>query len=256
MGAIVILLPLLCLSAGFSVAFAVREQARREKNLSQGSYLAGLLCFVAMVIVPLAAVLLYQAPGWSLLYLLDPEALNIWMALAFLAALPVLAAAGYWLGMLMGRHGMAWLSVGFAGGCLVAGLVPMFIFGDRLGTVASGLDLEKGQRFFSTSLPAILAFAVPVLLGGWIFLLVFFEVEGRKIRQAVLLRELPPDLLPPAGATSSYPAKAGTFERLLNPGATSDGSAPAPDSASKPASPPPAPASAKASSAPGGGAKV
>ncbi|NMB74265.1 MAG: hypothetical protein GYA21_03945 [Myxococcales bacterium] len=222
MGAIVILFPLLCLAAGFSVAFTAREQVRREKSQHRGPYLPGLLCFVGLVVVPLAAVLLYQVPGWSLLYLLDPEALNIWMALAFLAALPVLAAAGFWVGVLLCRGGVTWLPAGLAGLFLVAGVVLLFVFGERLAVVAAGLELEKAPAFFSTPLPAVLAFAIPVLLGGWIFLLVFFEVEGRKIRQAILLRQMPADPLPPAGATSSYPSKAGSFERLLNPGATSE----------------------------------
>lgn len=199
------------------------------------------------MVVPLAAVLLYQVPGWSLLYFLDPEALNLWMALAFLAALPVLAAGGFWGGVLLCRGGLAWLPAGLAGLFLVVGVIVLFVFGERLGVVASGLELDKAPAFFSTPLPAVLAFAIPVLLGGWIFLLVFFEVEGRKIRQAILLREMPAEPAPPAGATSSYPSKAGSFERLLNPSGTSSGSAVAPAST---------PAPAKAPSAPGGGPKV
>ncbi len=246
----------MCLAAGLSVAFTVREQARREKSLHRGPYLPGLLCFVGLVVVPLAAVLLYQAPGWSLLYLIDPEALNVWMALAFLAALPVLAAAGFWAGVLLCRGGLGWLPAGLAGLFLVAGVVFLFVFGERLAVVAAGPELEKAPAFFSTPLPAVLAFAIPVLLGGWIFLLVFFEVEGRKIRQAILLREMPAEPLPPAGATSSYPSKAGSFERLLNPGATSEAAAGTPAAAASapvPSAPPSAPA--KVPSAPGGGAK-
>ena len=69
---------------------------------------------------------------------------------------------------------------------LVAGGLILFfaLAGDRFARLAPDGDWQNAPALLKTSLGMTLSFVIPVVLGGWIFLLVLFGLEGKKILRA------------------------------------------------------------------------
>jgi hypothetical protein len=200
---------------GLSAALAARIQNRRVSAPLKEPYLAGVALFLLLVLGPLSVYLLLTFPAWSLLYTLSPEGLAWWVVVAVPLSAFLMGAAGYLLGMALCRRQLDWLALCLSA-LLLAGLVIAGVLsGDRLSRLSEDLNFAKAPGLLSTPLAAVLAFALPVTLAGWIFLLAFYYVEGRKMLRA---REPATGMaLQPEFQTSAYPKANGQFERLLHP---------------------------------------
>ena len=200
---------------GLSAALAARIQNRRVSAPLKEPYLAGVALFLLLVLGPLSVYLLLTFPAWSLLYAFPPEGLAWWVVVGVPLAACALGAAGYLLGMALCRRHLDWLALGFSVLLLVGLGITVALTGERLSRLSENLNFAKAPGLLSTPLAAVLAFALPVTLAGWIFLLAFYYVEGRKMLRA---REPATNMVcQPVGQTSSYPQANGQFERLLHP---------------------------------------
>jgi hypothetical protein len=167
------------LAARAQIAHAARPGAQAFRPVWRSPHLAGALLYEVLTVAPLAIYLYVRHPGWSLLYVVDTDA--TWLVIAALVlAPPVLAALGFLLGAALIQADL--LLPARALVVLVAlGLGSLAIWlGPRLLHVTGGMDWAEAPGL-SGELAAILAFALPVLLAGWVFLLALSWVEGRKL---------------------------------------------------------------------------
>jgi hypothetical protein len=224
---------LLC---GLTVALAARQQIRGGAVAWRESYLPGLLLFLALVPLPLAIYLFASYPAWSTLYLLDPEDVGFLVVVMMLGAVLLLAVVGYQIGYILCRARRDALLMGLVAAFAVGLVLFLVLAGDRLTKLTLDGNWEQAPALSGTGLVTVFAFAVPVFLGGWIFLLVLFGMEGRKVRRArlgTISITVPPE---PPGPTSPVPQAFASHERMVAAEARSDaapssGVAEAPDDA-------------------------
>ena len=199
---------------GLTVALAARQQIRGGAAAWRESYLPGMLLFLALVPLPLGVYLFASYPAWSTLYLLDPAEVGFLVVLLALGATLLLAVAGYQIGYRLCRARRDGVLVGMVAAVGIGLLLFLVLAGDRLTRLTLDGDWRTAQVLSGTGLVTIFALAVPLLLGGWIFLLVLFGMEGRKVRRArlgTISITVPPD---PPGPTSPAPQALASHERL------------------------------------------
>lgn len=94
------------------------------------------------------------------------------------------AIAGYQIGHVLCRRRQSKALIGVV--VLAAGFVILFfvLAGDRFVRLAPDADYQNAPTLLQTSMGMTLSFAIPVVAGGWIFLLVLFGHEGKKILRA------------------------------------------------------------------------
>lgn len=198
------MLPILSLVIGLSAALAAREQIRHGDAIWRGAHLPGVALTVGAAVVPLGVYLFLIHPQWSTLYWCAPLQVSRWHLSWILPGAPLAGGLGFLLGALLIRR---WRPAAAAGTCAAAaaGLVTAFaLVADRMGRLADGGDWQQAPGVLAGDLAAVFAFAVPVLLGAWAFLLVLFAIEGRKLHRASRARrETEPlesaVLVPPVG---------------------------------------------------------
>ncbi len=209
------MLPILSLVIGLSAALAAREQIRHGDPIWRGAHLPGVALTVGTAVVPLGVYLFLTHPHWSTLYWCAPLEVSGWHLTWILPGAPLAGGLGFLLGALLIRH---WRPAAASGACALAaaGLITAFaLVADRMGRLADGGDWQQAPGALTGDLAAVFAFAVPMLLGAWAFLLVLFAIEGRKLYRASRARREvapfdPAALIPPAGlAALSEPEAAG-----------------------------------------------
>lgn len=206
--------PWLGLLCGLTVSLAARQQIRGGAAAWRESYLPGMLLFLVLVPLPLGVYLFASYPAWSTLYLMDPEDVGFLVVLLVLAGTLLLAVAGYQAGYRLCRARRDGVLVGLVAAAGAGLLLLMLLGGDRLTKLTLDGDWQTAPVLAGTGLVTIFALAVPLFLGGWIFLLVLFGMEGRKVRRArlgTISITVPPD---PPGPTSPAPQALASHERL------------------------------------------
>lgn len=201
------MLPILSLLIGLSAALAAREQIRHGDPIWRGAHLPGVALTVGAAVVPLGVYLFLTHPHWSTLYWCAPLEVSGWHLTWILPGAPLAGGLGFLLGALLIRR---WRPAAASGACALAaaGLITAFaLVADRMGRLAEGGDWQQAPGALSGDLAAVFAFAVPVLLGAWAFLLVLFAIEGRKLYRASRARREvapldPAVLIPPAGLSA------------------------------------------------------
>jgi hypothetical protein len=147
-------------------------------------YLPGLLLFELLVLLPLGAYFFYSHPFWSTLYYVPSLQASSWIGVAMLLGSLVAAVVGYQIGHVLCRRRQDKFLVGAV--ALSAGAMVLFFVmaGERFVRLAPDGDYINAPRLLKTSMGMTLAFVIPVVVGGWIFLLVLFGLEGKKILRA------------------------------------------------------------------------
>lgn len=169
---------------GLSAALAAREQILRDGSLFRGVHLIGVVLTCTAVIVPLGVYLFLIHPTWSMLYWLEPLDISAWHILWVGLGAPAAGALGYLLGALMCR-GLSPRATLVASGLGLAGLVASLVMvGDRLAHLTDDTAWQEAPSVLSGNLTAVFAFALPVILGAWMFLVLLYGVEGRKLQRA------------------------------------------------------------------------
>jgi hypothetical protein len=166
------------------VALAARRQIQYSSSPWLGPYLPGLLLFELLVVLPVSGYLFFSHTAWSMLYLVETDDLSIWWGPAFLLGILVVGVAGYWIGDRLCRRRrerllvvfLILVAMGFLSICLLAG--------DRLGRLADDGKWSDSELLMETTLGTTIAFVIPVALGGLVFLLVLFSIEGRKMSRS------------------------------------------------------------------------
>lgn len=166
------------------MALAARRQIRYSSSPWLGPYLPGLLLFELLVVLPVSGYLFFSHTAWSMLYLVETDDLSMWWGPAFLLGILVVGVAGYWIGDRLCRRRrerllvvfLILVAMGFLSICLLAG--------DRLGRLADDGKWSDAELLMETTLGTTLAFVIPVALGGLVFLLVLFSIEGRKMSRS------------------------------------------------------------------------
>jgi len=209
------IVPALGILIGFSVAYAANLQVRRGARFWRDAYLPGMLLYELLVLLPPALYLFIKYPHWSSLFLVPPgTASRAWPVLLVMAGTLLLSFLGFAAGFALCRARRQGLVLG----CLLlmaGGLVAI------VAAVQSRLRGLAGSAAWdgpsSSNLVLFLALVVPVVLGGWIFLLVLFIMEGRKVDRA-RIGTIHPDALAAAGekSTSAYPARLSSAEKLVS----------------------------------------
>ena len=172
------------LLAGLSVALAARQQIRRGAMQWREPYLPGLLIFELLVLLPLGGYFFYSHPFWSTLYFYQSLESSSWIGVGMLLGSLMAAVAGYQIGHVLCRRRQdraLWGAVLLSAGAVIFFFV---LAGDRFVRLAPDGDYENAPKLLKTSMGMTLSFVIPVVLGGWIFLLVLFGLEGRKILRA------------------------------------------------------------------------
>ncbi len=208
------MLPILSLVIGLSAAMAAREQILRDGSLFGGVHLIGVLLTCTAAVVPLGVYLFLVHPAWSMLYWLEPLDISGWYVLWVALGAPAAGALGYLGGALLCRkiNPRATLIASVLG---LAGLVVcLALVGDRLVHLSPDTAWQQAPSILSGNLTAVFAFSLPVMLAAWMFLVLLYEVEGRKLQRASGVR------LAAGAALSAAQAGPGPGESLV----------PAPDS--------------------------
>lgn len=178
------MVPVLSFLAGLSVALSARQQIRRGTLFWREPYFLGLIFFVVLVLLPLCAFFFWRYPYWSTLYWFPAADASLGMAAVVLAGSLAAAVLGYLLGHLLCRRGQERI-LGVLAAASLVGLVLFFVLaGDRFVRLAQDADWRHAPSIFSTELGMTFAFVIPVVAGGWIFLLVLFAMEGKRILRA------------------------------------------------------------------------
>jgi hypothetical protein len=207
---------------GLSVALAARIQARRLTHLTRGPYLVGVLLYSLLVLAPIATYLVMAQPAWFVLYLVNPHELGWALPGGALLATLALGPLGFLVGFWLCHRRMEpalWVLVVLT----LGGIGAIFtLSGDRLSHLSDTMSYLQAPTVLSSRMAAVLAFLLPVMLGGWIFLLVFFAMEGRKIRLAAA----PVPETQRLAVTSSYGSSLAGFEKAVSPDSKGNLSAP------------------------------
>ncbi|MBW1872939.1 MAG: hypothetical protein JRJ19_12790 [Deltaproteobacteria bacterium] len=203
---------------GLIVALSAQQQIKRGAQLFREPYLPGLLLFELLVLVPLGTYLFIRFPAWSMLYLVEPADISSnWLITIFGCSLG-LATVGYISGyfLCLRRHSrVLFVLLGLVG---LGVVVFVGIAGDRLSRLGEGLDWQAAPGILTTRLGIIFAFILPLVLGGMIFLIVLFGMEGRKMRRARIGTVREESLSQPRvlGPTSAYPSQLNSKEVKLS----------------------------------------
>jgi hypothetical protein len=164
----------LSLLAGLSIALAARQQITRGAMQWREPYLPGLLLFELLVLLPLGGYFFYSHQAWSTLYYFDSLEASSWVGVAMLLGSLVAAIVGYQIGHVLCRRRQSKALVGVV--AAAAGSVFLFFIlaGDRFVRLAPDADYQNAPTLMQTSMGMTLSFVIPVVAGGWIFLLVLF----------------------------------------------------------------------------------
>lgn len=176
-------------------------------------YLPGLLLFELLVLLPLGGYFFYSHQAWSTLYCFDSLEASSWVGVVMLLGSLAAAIVGYQIGHIFCRRRQSKALVGVV--ALAAGFVFLFFIlaGDRFVRLAPDADYQNAPTLMQTSMGMTLSFVIPVVAGGWIFLLVLFGHEGKKILRArigTVRSDSSFPSLPPR--TPSLPVPAGSHE--------------------------------------------
>jgi hypothetical protein len=223
------LFPLISLLAGFSVALAARQQIQRGATLWREPYLPGLLLFELLVLVPVGIYLFVVHPAWATLYLMSANEVTTGVVAWILAGCLVVAAMGYLGGYFMCLYRQSRILV-ILSGLTVLGMLLLFVLaGDRLSHLSETEAFHDAPGLLASNLGIMFAFIIPVVLGGWIFLVVLFGMEGHKmLRARIGTVRADSGSHPALGATSAYPSNLASSERRLSPSELSPTSASSP----------------------------
>lgn len=188
---------------GLSAALVAREPIQRGDSLVRGAHLSGVVVMVSLLVVPLGVYLFFNHPTWSMLYWYEPLDVSRWQVLWIAPGAPAAGALGYLIGAglcLRFKPVASVLACCLGGAGLVAVLV---MYGDRLVHLTDTADWLEAPSVLSGDLASVFAFALPMMLGAWVFLLVLFEVEGRKLHRSSGVR-----LAKPGGRIGPTPPSA------------------------------------------------
>jgi hypothetical protein len=187
--AISALLAMSAVLVGLSAALAARAQlAHAAGGLHPGRpawlnpHLWGSMLYELLAVSPLALYLYLHEPRWSTLYWLESSEPGWGFALGLVLVPPALAGLGFGLGAWLQRASGPLTVRGALAALAVALIVLVGLQGQRLLHVAreGAWDEAAGP---SGQLLAVLAFALPVLLAGWLFMLALYWIEGRKLER-------------------------------------------------------------------------
>ncbi len=163
---------------------AARRQISNGARLWREPYLPGLLLFEFLVLLPTGLYLFISQPAWSMLYLMDSAEVSNWVMLGIMASSLFAATLAYLVGyFLSARRKNGVLNILFLLVC-VGGFVFFLLAGGRLEHLAEQGDWQEAPGLLASRLGIMFAFIVPVVFGGWIFLVVLFAMEGRKMLRA------------------------------------------------------------------------
>ena len=169
---------------GLSAALVAREPIQRGDSLVRGAHLSGVVVMVSLLVVPLGIYLFFNHPTWSMLYWYEPLDVSRWHVLLIALGAPAAGALGYLTGAGLCRKFKPLTSV-VACGLGSAGLVAVLvIYGSRLVHLSDTADWREAPSVLTGDLASVFAFALPMMLGAWVFLLVLYEVEGRKLHRS------------------------------------------------------------------------
>ncbi len=139
----------------------------------RSAYPVGVLFHVLFVLTPLSLILILGHPEWASLKFFEPEEASLSIWLTSLSAGLVLAACGFGLQALMKnqKSWVAWVPFFLA----LASLLFVMVF---FSTELAASSADEGPH---GPLLVTLIFCLPVVLAGWLFLLVLYALEGRKM---------------------------------------------------------------------------
>jgi len=198
---IVALLPVLSFFVGWSVAFVAGRQIQKSDNPWLEPYFWGVIFFEVFIIWPVGLYLLIVYPSWSTLYWMESEVLSAWSLMGLLLLFGIAAAVGYWLGVVLLPYQRDKILIGMGVAFVLCLALFLWLGGDRLIKIVENKSMSDAPLVFSTKLSTIFAFVAPAVLGSWLFLLVLFGTESKKVLRA---------------EASTSPDYSGDFKALLD----------------------------------------
>ncbi len=181
---IVILMPIFGLLVGLSVAFAARRQIRLLSPSWRRAYLVSILIYMVLIWLPVGMFFFITYPTWSVLYLTEPPGIHASFGLIIIVISTVASVIGYQLGEFLLHRALDRHLIASMGLCVLGLFLVLVVAGSRLGSVAEFGDWREAESLSDTVLGSSLLFMLPLVLGGWIYLLVYFEREGRKVESS------------------------------------------------------------------------
>jgi hypothetical protein len=179
--ALAIFLTILCWLVGLSAVWAASEQIRTQAMPRYRTYLIGVLLWVLFLLIPLYTYMLISYPSWSLLYWYNSDDLSPLLIALGLVCCCGAAVAGFWVGYRL----------------LYRGRAQLIAFGMSIGILAVSVLLAHKELFrpfeagsegiplWDLRMRTIFALAMPVIIGGWVFLIVYYRMEGNRMRRGL-----------------------------------------------------------------------
>ena len=206
---VIVLLAIFCSMVGLSTGFACREQFKRGASIYRAPYLIGVIFYVSMVLLPLAVYFFIKHPTWCFLYFFQANEISLVHNLALVILPPILAAFGFLLNAWLCQGQKPIVALALTILSVVGLLTACYEYIEPLSHLTPATSLQDQQGLGSHV--AIFAFAIPIAIGGWVFLLLLYEVEGRKIRRSSEMRSLA--VSSPTATLPSQPGSGPSAER-------------------------------------------
>jgi hypothetical protein len=179
--ALAIILTILCWLVGQSAVWAASEQIRTQAIPWYRMHLIGVLLWVLFLLIPLYTYGLINYPSWSLLYWYNSADISPLLMAIGLVGCCGAAVAGFFVGHRLLYRGRTQLIVlGISIGILV---VSVLLAHEQLFRPFE--EGSEGIPLWDLRMRTIFALAMPVVIGGWFFLIISYRMEGNKIRRGL-----------------------------------------------------------------------
>jgi cadmium resistance protein CadD (predicted permease) len=179
--AIIIILFLIGLLVGSSTALAARHQIRYSLKTWQDPYLPSILVFVSAVVIPVGIYMMASQPAWGLFYLTASNDLSGWAIIIVVLGTWATTIAGYLSGSLFCRRNLDRILICQLGATFLITILILIFADQRLSVSIDYRNPEQVLSQWNTKFNTLMALVLPIFLGGWIFILVLFELEGRRL---------------------------------------------------------------------------
>lgn len=175
-----IVITIYCWLVGQSAAFAARGQIRTRALPWYNIYFLGIFLWVCFLILPLYSYILINYPAWSFLYWYKSADISVFMLTFALLMGCSTVAAGFFFGQKFLDKSTIQISVFSVGIVLLATII--LLANEQL---FRSFSENSNGTFWDSRLRAIFALAVPVVVANWIFLLIIYNGEGRKMTRGL-----------------------------------------------------------------------
>jgi hypothetical protein len=159
------------LAIGLFCGFTAHEQLQEKQSLWRGPHLIGAVLFVVLVLSPLGLYLMVKYPAWSHFFWLPEREYSQRLAGWCVILAPVFAILGFIASVkLCQKQKTIW--------ALSLSLLILLLL--VIGLIKAP-DLSQDD---SGVVGLVLSMAIPLIFIGWLLLIIMYQMEARRLKQA------------------------------------------------------------------------